>query len=54
MKKLVITTLAILIIASMNFVQAQSLDDVLKKHFKAVGQDKLVAAKTYYMKAKLS
>ncbi len=54
MKKLVITTLAILVIASMNFVQAQSLDDVLKKHFKAVGQDKLVAAKTYYMKAKLS
>ncbi len=54
MKKLIITTLAILIIASMNFVQAQSLDDVLKKHFKAVGQDKLVAAKTFYMKAKLS
>ena len=54
MKKLIITTLAILIIASMNFVQAQSLDDVLKKHFKAVGQDKLAAAKTYYMKAKLS
>ncbi len=54
MKKLIITTLAILIIASMNFVQAQSLDDVLKKHFKAVGQDKLVAAKSYYMKAKLS
>jgi len=54
MKKLVVTTLAIFIIASMNFVQAQSLDDVLKKHFKAVGQDKLVAAKTYYMNAKLS
>lgn len=54
MKRLIITTLAILIIASMNFVQAQSLDDVLKKHFKAVGQDKLVAATTYYMKAKLS
>lgn len=54
MKKLIITTLAILIIASMNFVQAQSLDNVLKKHFKAVGQDKLVAAKTYYLKAKLS
>ena len=54
MKKLIITTLAIFIITSMNFVQAQSLDDVLKKHFKAVGQDKLVASKTYYMKAKLS
>ncbi len=54
MKKLITTTLAILIIASMNFVQAQSLDNVLKKHFKAVGQDKLVSAKTYYMKAKLS
>jgi outer membrane lipoprotein-sorting protein len=54
MKKLITTTLAILIFASMNFVQAQSLDDVLKKHFKAVGQDKLVAAKTYHMKAKLS
>lgn len=54
MKRLIITTLAVLIIASMNFVQAQSLDDVLKKHFKAVGQEKLVAANTYYMKAKLS
>ena len=54
MKKSIITTLAILIIASMNFVQAQSLDDVLKKHFKAVGQDKLVAAKTYFMKAKIN
>ncbi len=54
MRKTIITTLAILIIASMNFVQAQSLDNVLKKHFKAVGQDKLVTAKTYYLKAKLS
>lgn len=54
MKKLVIATLVIFIITSMNFVQAQSLDDVLKKHFKAVGQDKLVSAKSYYMKASLN
>ena len=54
MRKSIITTLAIVLIASMNFVNAQSVDDVLKKHFKAVGQDELVSAKSYYMKAKLS
>ncbi|NOR76277.1 MAG: hypothetical protein GQ525_14115 [Draconibacterium sp.] len=54
MKKQIITTVAIFIIASMNFVQAQSLDDILKKHFKAVGQDKLATAKTFYLKAELS
>ncbi|MCK5730408.1 MAG: hypothetical protein KAH68_05005 [Draconibacterium sp.] len=54
MKKQIITTLAIFIIASMNFVQAQTLDNILEKHFKTVGQDKLANAKTYYLKAELS
>jgi hypothetical protein len=33
---------------------AQSLDEILSKHFKAVGQDNLMAAKSFSVKAKLS
>lgn len=33
---------------------AQSLDDVLKKHYAATGQEKLAAVKTFYVKAKIS
>lgn len=34
--------------------QAQTLDEVLEKHYKAAGQDKIAAVKTFYVKAKLS
>ncbi|MFV0591891.1 MAG: LolA family protein [Draconibacterium sp.] len=34
--------------------QAQSLDDVLKKHYAATGQEKLADVKTFYIKAKMS
>ncbi|NOR73560.1 MAG: hypothetical protein GQ525_00215 [Draconibacterium sp.] len=54
MKKSIAILLLFLFVASINIAQAQSLDDVLKKHFKAVGQEKLVAAQTFYMKAKIS
>jgi len=34
--------------------QAQSLDDVLSKHFEATGQEKLAAVQTFFVKAKMS
>jgi len=54
MKKSVITLFAIIIIAFVNLAQAQSVDEVLAKHFKAVGQDKLVAVQSFYIKSKIS
>lgn len=35
-------------------VQAQTLEQVLEKHYKATGQEKMAAVKTYYVKAKIS
>ena len=54
MKKSVITVIAIIIVAFVNFAQAQSLSEVLDKHFKAVGQEKLAAVQSFYIKAKVS
>jgi outer membrane lipoprotein-sorting protein len=54
MKKLFVITLSLLFVAVINIAQAQSLDEVLAKHFKAIGQEKLVAAQTFYMKATIS
>jgi outer membrane lipoprotein-sorting protein len=54
MKKLIVTTLTLFIIASLNFVQAQSLDDVLNKYIKATGLEKLASASSYQLKAKIN
>ena len=54
MKKSIFTIVVIIISVLFNIAQAQSLDDILDKHFKAVGQDKLIAAKTIKVKAKVS
>ena len=54
MKKSIFTTLALIIAAFFTVVQAQTLDEILNKHFKAVGQEKLMEAKSIYIKAKLS
>lgn len=54
MKKSLITVVAIIIIALVNVAQAQSLSEVLDKHFKAVGQEKMMAANSFYVKAKVS
>ena len=35
-------------------LQAQTIDQVLEKHYKATGQDKMAAIKTYYVKAQMS
>ncbi len=54
MKKTVISVFAIIFIACVNLVQAQSLNEVLNNHFKAVGQDKLVNVQSISVKAKVS
>ena len=54
MKKSLITIVAIAIISLINDVSAQSVDEVLAKHFNAVGQDKLAAVESFYIKASVS
>ena len=54
MKKSVITVIAIIIVAFVNVAHAQSVSEVLDKHFKAVGQEKLAAVQSFYIKAKVS
>jgi hypothetical protein len=54
MKKSLITVVAILFIALVNVAQAQTLSEVLDKHFKAVGQEKMMAVNSFYVKAKVS
>jgi outer membrane lipoprotein-sorting protein len=53
MKKIVSTLLVILFTAFAGHVFAQSLDEVLNKHFKAVGQEKLMEQQSYTVKAKV-
>jgi hypothetical protein len=53
MKKSVITVFAI-IIALVNVAKAQTLSEVLDKHFKAVGQEKMMAVNSFYIQAKVS
>ncbi len=54
MKKLTLTTMVMVFVVLANIAGAQTLDDILKKHFEAVGQEKLMAAKDIYIKAKVS
>jgi outer membrane lipoprotein-sorting protein len=54
MKKSILTVFVILFSMFLNIAQAQSLEDILAKHFKAKGQDELVASKTILVKAKVS
>jgi outer membrane lipoprotein-sorting protein len=53
MKKSILFLTAILMTAFLG-TNAQTLDEVLDKHFKANGQEKLVAVETYSIKAKIS
>ena len=52
MKKLILTTLAVFVIAVFSY--GQTLDEVLAKHFKAVGQEKLASVNTFSIKAKIN
>ena len=54
MKKLVFTIIAIMLMAVTSLTQAQSLENVLDKHFKAIGQEKLTAKKSFSIKATVS
>ena len=54
MKKSIITALTIFIAAIFTPTNAQSLDEVLAKHFKATGQEKLANVKSVFYKAKVS
>lgn len=54
MKKLIFTTLTVFFAAFFMGATAQTIDEILNKHFIAVGQDNLMAAKSFSIKAKLS
>ena len=54
MKKSIVAILAVITITAFNVVNGQSLNEVLDKYFKAVGQEKLNDVKSFYMKAKIS
>ncbi len=54
MKKSIFTILAILVAAVFTLAQAQTVDEILGKHFKAVGQEKLMDAKSFSIKGKVS
>jgi hypothetical protein len=51
--KNILKFLSVLILVSGNLVQAQSLDDILKEHFSAIGQDSLLKVNTQRLKAKM-
>lgn len=52
MKRILILT-ALVLFAFIG-TQAQTLDEVLAKHYKATGQEKIADVKTFYVKAKMS
>jgi outer membrane lipoprotein-sorting protein len=54
MKRLITTLIALFLILSNGIVQAQSLDDILEKHFKAIGHEKLLEKQTYIIKANIN
>lgn len=54
MKNSVIAIIALVLIAFINITTAQSVDEVLDKHFKAVGQDKIHDVQSFYIKAIVS
>lgn len=54
MKKSIIILTITLLVVSVAGLKAQTLKDVLDKHFKTIGQEKLTAVKTYSVKATVS
>lgn len=52
MKKLILATLTVFLILNSSY--AQTLDEILTKHFKAVGQEKLISVNSYTIEAKVS
>lgn len=54
MKKTLVTFIVLLFAVSASVVNAQTLQDVLNKHFEAIGQDELLEMKTYEIEATVS
>lgn len=54
MKRTLVAFFILLIAASVNVAQAQTLQDVLNKHFEAIGQDELLEKETYEIEATVS
>jgi hypothetical protein len=54
MKKSIFTLAVFILLSTISFLQAQNLSEILDKHYKAVGQDKLNNTETYTVKAKVS
>ncbi len=54
MKRMFFTILATMVFTLANVASAQSLTEVLDMYFKASGQEKLIAAQSFYIKAKVS
>jgi len=54
MKNLITTFITLFIVSTTAFVQAQSLDEVLNKHYEAIGQEDLLEKETYIIQAKIS
>jgi outer membrane lipoprotein-sorting protein len=54
MRKSVIAVVAVIVIAFANVAQAQSVNEVLEKHFKAIGQENLVSVQSFFIKANVS
>ncbi len=54
MKRTLIAFFILLIAASVNVAEAQTLQDVLNKHFEAIGQDELLEMETYEIEALVS
>ncbi len=51
MKRTMMTMFILLLVAAVSMIQAQNLEQVLDKHFKAIGQEKLLEQKSYSIKA---
>ena len=54
MKKSVLTIIVFFLAASVHFLNAQNLDEILSKHFDASGQKKLNAVSSVYIKANVN
>jgi len=54
MKKSILSTLVIFLMLGLGAAQSQTLKEVLDKHFKAIGQEKLTAVNSFYIKCKIS
>ncbi len=54
MKKLNFITLALFLVAFLSSAHAQSVEEILKKHYEAAGYTNLADVNSYYIKAKVS